>query len=98
MCFCVPYTHDSVKHALSIYVEGSVHTNTIENFWSILKRGLYGIYHQVSEKHLERYLDDFSARFNTRKLSSNDRFMKFLNDCESVLSYKVLTNKPINKF
>ena len=85
------YTHDSVKHALNIYVEGNVHTNTIENFWSVLKRGLYGIYHQVSEKHLERYLDEFSARFNTRSLTSNERFVKFLCDSESVLSYKKLT-------
>ncbi len=85
------YTHDSVKHALNIYVEGNVHTNTIENFWSILKRGLYGIYHQVSEKHLERYLDEYSARFNTRSLTSQERFEKFLNDSESVLSYKRLT-------
>lgn len=84
------YTHDSVKHALNIYVEGSVHTNTIENFWSVLKRGLYGIYHQVSDKHLSRYLDEFSARFNARHLSSNDKFVKFLNDSESVLSYNEL--------
>ncbi|MCH7512566.1 MAG: IS1595 family transposase, partial [Bacteroidetes bacterium] len=56
------YTHGTVKHALHVYVAGDVNTNSIENFWSILKRGLYGIYHQVSEKHLERYLDEFSAR------------------------------------
>lgn len=87
------YTHDSVKHALNIYVEGTVHTNTIENFWSVLKRGLYGVYHQVSEKHLERYLDEYSARFNTRHLSSNDKFVKFLNGSESVLSYKELIKK-----
>ncbi len=85
------YTHDTVKHALNIYVEGDVHTNTIENFWSVLKRGLYGIYHQVSEKHLERYLDEYSARFNTRKLTSHERFDKFLNDSESVLTYEQLT-------
>lgn len=84
------YTHDSVKHALNIYVDGSVHTNTIENFWSVLKRGLYGIYHQVSEKHLERYLDEFSARYNTRKLTSQERFEKFLVDSESVLKYETL--------
>lgn len=86
------YTHDSVKHALNIYVDGAVHTNTIENFWSVLKRGLYGVYHQVSEKHLERYLDEYAARFNTRRLSSQERFEKFLVDSESVLSYKKLTN------
>lgn len=86
------YTHDNVKHSLNVYVEGGVHTNTIENFWSVLKRGLYGVYHQVSEKHLERYLDEFSARFNTRDLTSQERFEKFLEDSESVLSYKNLTN------
>lgn len=85
------YNHESVKHALNVYVIGNVHTNTIENFWSVLKRGLYGIYHQVSDKHLSRYLDEFSARFNSRKLSSNDKFVKFLNDSESVLSYDQLT-------
>ncbi len=85
------YTHDNVKHSLNVYVENGVHTNTIENFWSVLKRGLYGVYHQVSAKHLERYLDEFSARFNTRKLSSQERFEKFLVDSESVLSYKRLT-------
>lgn len=85
------YTHDNVKHSLNIYVEGNVHTNTIENFWSVLKRGLYGVYHQVSDKHLERYLDEFSARFNTRSLTSQERFEKFLVDSESVLSYKKLT-------
>lgn len=84
------YTHDNVKHAINIYVEGSVHTNTIENFWSVLKRGLYGVYHQVSDKHLERYLDEYSARFNTRRLSSQERFEKFLVDSESYLSHKQL--------
>lgn len=86
------YTHENVKHALNIYVEGSVHTNTIENFWSVLKRGLYGVYHQVSDKHLERYLDEYSARFNTRDLTSQERFEKFLVDSESKLSYKRLVN------
>lgn len=86
------YTHENVKHSLNIYVENGVHTNTIENFWSVLKRGLYGVYHQVSEKHLERYLDEYSARFNTRSLTSQQRFEKFLLDSESALSYKRLTN------
>ena len=87
------YTHDNVKHSLSIYVEGNVHTNTIENFWSVLKRGLYGVYHQVSDKHVSRYLDEYAARFNTRHLNSEERFNKFLFDSESVLSYKSLTLK-----
>jgi transposase-like protein len=85
------YEHDSVKHAVGIYVEGQVHTNTIENFWSILKRGLYGVYHQVSDKHISRYLDEYAARFNNRAKTSNERFNQFLESSESVLSYKILT-------
>ena len=84
------YKHDNVKHSLNIYVEGQVHTNTIENFWSVLKRGLYGVYHQVSDKHISRYLDEYAARFNNRGLTSNERFNQFLEGSESVLSYKKL--------
>ncbi|WP_421813494.1 IS1595 family transposase [Flagellimonas sp.] len=90
------YTHDSVNHALSVYVEGDVHTNTIENFWSILKRGIYGIYHQVSDKHISRYLDEFAARFNTRDLTPQERFDGFLADSESVLGYKTLTENNLS--
>ncbi|WP_298509136.1 IS1595 family transposase [uncultured Kordia sp.] len=89
------YTHDNVKHSLNIYVDGNVHTNTIENFWSVLKRGLYGIYHQVSDKHVSRYLDEYAARFNTRTLSSQERFDKFLVDSESVLTYNELTQADL---
>ena len=84
------YKHDNVKHSLSIYVEGQVHTNTIENFWSVLKRGLYGVYHQVSDKHISRYLDEYAARFNNRKLTANERFNFFLEGSESPLPHKVL--------
>jgi len=84
------YQHDNVKHALNIYVEGQVHTNTIESFWSVLKRGLYGVYHQVSDKHISRYLDEYAARYNNRGLTSNERFNLFLEGSESVLSYKGL--------
>lgn len=87
------YDHATVKHALSVYVVGDVHTNTIENFWSILKRGLYGIYHSVSDKHLERYLDEFAARFNNRQLGEQVKFDNFLGDSESPLSYKRLTQQ-----
>lgn len=89
------YTHDSVNHSLRVYVVGNVHTNTIENFWSILKRGLYGVYHAVSEKHLHRYLDEFSNRFNERKATEQQRFEKFLVQSNSRrLSYNTLINTP----
>ena len=84
------YSHATVQHALQVYVAGDVHTNTIENFWSVLKRGLYGIYHQVSDKHLERYLNEFASRFNTRKLATDARFELFLGQSEGRLKYKNL--------
>lgn len=84
------YNHRKVNHTLKVYVEGEVHTNTIENFWSVLKRGLYGTYHSVSPKHLERYLEEFTNRFNERKTTTQQRFEKFLEQSEKRLTYKKL--------
>jgi len=60
------YRHDVINHIKGEYVRGDVHTNTIENFWSLLKRGIIGSYHKVSIKHLDRYLAEFTYRFNRR--------------------------------
>lgn len=84
------YDHSTVNHSLKVYCVGTSHTNTIENFWSLLKRGLYGIYHQVSDKHLDRYLNEFAARFNTRKIGESERFNSFLAQSEGGLLYKNL--------
>ncbi|MEQ9117472.1 IS1595 family transposase [Fulvivirga sp.] len=84
------YNHATINHSLAVYVAGDVHTNTIENFWSVLKRGLYGIYHQVSEKHLERYLNEFASRYNTRNDNGDERFEHFLGQSEGRLKYKRL--------
>src|ERR1700690_3152262 len=59
------YKHDVINH-IREYARGDIHTNTIENFWSLLKRGIIGSYHQVSVKHLDRYLAEFTYRFNRR--------------------------------
>jgi transposase-like protein len=59
--------HDSVNHISEEWVRGDVHTNTIENHWSLLKRGIIGSFHQVSVKHLDRYLSEFEYRTNNRK-------------------------------
>lgn len=59
--------HESVKHSAGEYVRGEVHTNSIESFWSLLKRGVVGTYHNVSKKYLPFYLNEFSYRFNNRK-------------------------------
>jgi len=68
------YKHVIVNHTAGEYVLNGFHTNGIENYWSVLKRGIYGIYHQVSVKHLQRYCDEFSARYNTRDLKDCERF------------------------
>ena len=57
-------SHWTVKHSANEYVKGMAHTNGIESFWSVLKRGLLGTYHHVSVKHLGRYVDEFTFRLN----------------------------------
>jgi transposase-like protein len=65
--------HESVDHNKGEYVRGDVHTNSLEGFFSILKRGLVGIYQRVEKKHLQRYLAEFDFRHNTReKLNISD--------------------------
>jgi transposase-like protein/ribosomal protein L37AE/L43A len=59
--------HDVIKHKIKEYVRGKVHTNTIEGFWSQLKRSLHGTYHSVSPQHLQLYVDEFAYRYNHRK-------------------------------
>ncbi len=61
------YRHSRVRHEQKVYVEGDVHTNTIEGFWSLLKRGLVGVYHGVSTKHLQSYVDEYVFRYNNRE-------------------------------
>jgi len=60
------YKHKRINHLAQVYVQGDVHTNTIEGFWSLLKRGISGVYHAVSAKHLQRYLDEYAFRYNHR--------------------------------
>ena len=88
------YAHVVVNHKENEYVRGAFHTNGIENFWSLLKRGIYGIYHQVSPKHLHRYCDEFAFRFNSRKATTGDRFAYSLSVTENKkLTYKELISK-----
>jgi transposase len=58
--------HKRVNHSAKVYVVGDIHTNTIEGFWSLVKRGIGGVYHQVSQKYLQTYLDEYSFRYNRR--------------------------------
>ena len=62
----MPRNHESVKHSVSKYVRDMAHTNGMESFWSMLKRGYQGTYHQMSPKHLNRYVAEFAGRHNIR--------------------------------
>ncbi|TWI83296.1 ISXO2 transposase-like protein [Lacibacter cauensis] len=68
------FQHHTVNHSAKQYVNEMAHTNGIENFWSHLKRGIDGIYHSISNQHLQAYVDEFTLRFNTRKLDTQSRF------------------------
>ncbi len=61
------FSHDTVKNSENEYVRGTVHTNNIESFWALFKRGVIGTYHNVSKKHLPLYLNEFQFRHNNRK-------------------------------
>ena len=69
----LPYDHESVNHSIGEYVREQAHTNGIESFWAMLKRGYYGTYHKMSEKHLERYVNEFAGRHNVREMDTIDQ-------------------------
>lgn len=87
------YTHDSVNHSEGEYKRGIFHTNTVEGFFSHLKRGLIGTYFHASPKHLHRYCNEFSFRYNTRKCKENQRFDIALSQCLGRLKYHDLIAK-----
>jgi hypothetical protein len=68
--------HRSINHGRKEYVRGDVHTNTAESSFSPLKRGITGIFHAVSKKHLPRYVAEFDFRWNTRRLNDGQRTAK----------------------
>lgn len=82
------YSHYSVDHGKKQYVDGNVYTNTLEGFWSIFKRGIIGIYHKVSRKHLQLYVNEFVFRYNTRKISESSRFNLLLCNIKYKLTYQ----------
>lgn len=84
------YEHCIVDHSARVYANDGVTTNGVENFWSHLKRGLNGVYYQVSRKHLQKYCDEFTFRFNTREMTSSERFVEALRGNTTRLTYKDL--------
>lgn len=91
--------HITVKHSEGNYVtEGDKHTNGIEGFWSIFKRGIIGIYHYTSSQHLHRYCAEFTTRYNNRKGTNIDRFLEVVNSADKDrVRYRVLTDNGKGK-
>lgn len=87
------YNRQTTNHSNGEWVRGKVHTNGVENFWSVRKRGIHGIYHKISYKHLQNYCNEFAFRFNTRDLIEGNRFKKSFKQINCRTTYKQLTEK-----
>jgi transposase-like protein len=71
------YVHYRIRHKDRVYVRGHIHTNSVEGFWSLVKRGIGGVYHSVGQKYLQNYLDEYTFRFNRRHMG-NQQFRSIL--------------------
>ena len=87
----LPRTHEAVKHSVSEYVRDQAHTNGIESFWALMKRGYIGVYHKISPKHLDRYVSEFEHRHNIRGSDTVDQMSNVVQGmCGKRLTYKHL--------
>ena len=87
----MPREHGVVKHSVGEYVNGQIYTNGMESFWSMLKRGYNGVYHQMSPKHLHRYVSEFSGRHNNRSLDTQHQMASIVRNATGKrLKYKDL--------
>jgi transposase-like protein len=87
--------HDIIRHE-ETYVKGDIHTQGIESYWSLLKRGLYGVFHHVDAKYLANYLNEFEYRFNRRKISDEERFASLMRQTQGRLLWYCQTPQPQN--
>ena len=87
----LPHKHKTVKHSVSQYVNDQAHTNGIESFWALLKRGYHGTFHHIFEKHLDRYIGEFAGRYNDRELDTVHQMEQIVKGLEGKrLKYKDL--------
>jgi transposase-like protein len=85
--------HGTVNHKKKEYVRGEIHTNSIESFWALFKRGYVGTYHYMSKKHLDKYVDEFEFRYNFKNIADPKRFGAMLSVCEGRLTYRNLVKR-----
>ena len=89
----LPFEHETVKHSVGEYVKEQAHTNGIESFWVLFKRGYHGTYHKMSKKHLARYVAEFSGRHNLRPLDTITQMESLAKGFNGKrLPWKMLTN------
>ena len=87
--------HEVIDHDTE-YVRGDIHTQGIENYWSLLKRGVYGVFHHVGDDYLPMYLSEFEFRFNRRKISDAERFAALMAQVQGRLLWYCRTPQPQN--
>jgi transposase-like protein len=85
--------HATVNHSRGEFKRDDIYTNSVEGFFSLFKRMIFGTYHQISEKHLQQYCNEITYRFNSRKIKDVDRFVKTFNNIQGRLTYKQLIEK-----
>ena len=85
--------HESVNHSIKEYRRDIFYTNTVEGFFSLFKRTIFGIYHQVSPKHLQQYCNESAYRYNTRKITDPERFILTMSNTDGRLTYNQLIQK-----
>jgi len=92
------YVHRRINHSEKVYVTGDIHTNTVEGFWSLVKRGISGVYHSVGSTYLQSYLDEYSFRYN-RRFDTKPMFTSFLEQVEkksvAMPSLEQTQNQPV---
>jgi transposase-like protein len=87
-------SHQTVNHSISEYVRGDAHTNTVEGYFSILKRGIYGVYHHVSQGHLKRYLGEFDFRYNERMALGVDDMERTARALRGIVGKRLTYREP----
>ena len=81
--------HEAVNHNIGEYVRSEAHTNGLESFWSLFKRGYHGTYHKMSPKHLDRYVNEFTGRHNVREAGTPDQM--------AMIAHAMTGNRPSHK-
>ena len=75
----LPQPHEAVQHSIGEFIRGEVRTNSLESFWSMLKRGYVGIYHRFSQQHLDRYVKEYAKCRSMRELDTIDQMTELIN-------------------